>query len=186
MMKRREFLIYSSAIFLTETISYAYAKKVNLLKSPFQTIYLLYKDLFEVRKTVFTDLRHLFDKEFNPPKVVELHAVEYLAGVLEDKRIEKESREYILKGVTWLDESAEEMFSKKYIALGVEQREELLRSINQLAWGDNWLYVMMQYYFESMFCAPVYGGNKNQSGWRWLEYEAGYPQPKKLEEITYV
>lgn len=185
MMQRRKFLIYSSAIVLSEVTSYAYAQKVNLLVSPFQTIFLLYKDLFEVKKTIFMNLRYFFDKEFTPPKVVELSSVEYLAGVLEDSRIEKDHREYILQGVVWLNESSEEMFSKKYVALNVEQREELLQEINQLAWGDNWLYVMMQYYFESMFCAPIYGGNKNKSGWKWLEYEAGYPQPKTLEEIAY-
>lgn len=185
MMQRREFLIYSSAIVLSEARSYAYAKKVKLLASPFQTIFLLYKDMFEIKRSIFTDLKYFFDKEFTPPKIVELNSVEYLAGVLEDSRLEKDRREYILQGVTWLDESAEEMFLKKYVALHVEQREKLLESINQLEWGDNWLYVMMQYYFESMFCAPIYGGNKNRSGWKWLHYEAGHPQPKTLEEIAY-
>jgi len=177
---RRKFIIYASTIFLSQPLFAGYAKKINILKEPYQSAFILYKDLFEIKKGIIYELHALFFEEIHPPKVVELNSIAYFAGVLADERIMKSSREYLVKGFTWLDETAIELYTKKYIHLQYSQRQKVLEHINALEWGDDWLYRIMSYYFESMLCSPVYGANINKVGWKWLEYEPGFPQPKKV------
>jgi len=36
---------------------------------------------------------------------------------------------------------------------------------------------MMSYLIEALLSDPVYGGNKDQKGWLWLEHIPGFPTP---------
>ena len=110
----------------------------------------------------------------------ELNVVGYFRAVLSDERIDIESRHYLINGAQWLDESAEETYDKDFLALNTEQKEKLLKEISMLRWGDNWLYKMMSYYFEAVFSDPIYGGNINGVGWKWLEFQPGFPRPNEV------
>jgi hypothetical protein len=197
MNSRRKFLIVTTVTLTSPLFStvqnYEYAKEVNIYSGHFQTIALLYNDLFAKATKKDSMFKLIYSKYFyhtlkghrndnNFPSVKELGSVEYLAGVLDDSRIEQSSRDYILNGVMWLDETADEMFSqKRYYLLSSDERQQLLKNISSLNWGDNWLWTMMRYYFESMFCDPIYGGNKNKSGWKWLNYTPGHPRPVNVK-----
>ena len=110
----------------------------------------------------------------------ELNVIGYFKGVLNDQRIDIESRHYLINGARWLDESADEAYDKDFVSLNPEQKEELLKNVSMLRWGDNWLYKMMSYYFEAVFSDPIYGGNVDGAGWKWLAFQPGFPRPNEV------
>jgi len=36
---------------------------------------------------------------------------------------------------------------------------------------------VLGYIFEALLVDPVYGGNPNGIGWKWLEHQPGLPRP---------
>ena len=166
MINRRQILIYGACtLLLPAAAKAAYARSVSILSEPFQTIGVLHRDLFPGS----TDI----------PSPAHLHALQYLGGVMNDPYVDKNDKMFIMNGAKWLNESAVETHAKPYYRLGEKQRQALLKEISRETWGDNWLWTVMAYLFESMLCDPVYGANIDRSGWRWLNYEPGFPRPKK-------
>jgi len=128
---------------------------------------------------------HLFPQSKMAPSAKDLHISSYLVFVLEDERILKEDRDYLLKGAFWLEESAFEMFDRSFLQLNQEKKEELLQDVATYRWGENFIYTTMTYIFEALVSAPVYGSNRDEIGWKYLNHNPGFPQPKTLKEISY-
>lgn len=116
------------------------------------------------------------------PKAKELgiNTADYIGIVLRHSRITKEDKEYLKKGVKWLNESAVEMYKKQYTKLLAQERQEVLKSFAQESWGSSWLDTILRYTFEASFGDPIYSSNKMQAGWKWLEFTGGEPRPKKV------
>lgn len=128
---------------------------------------------------------HLFPHSALGPGAKELNISAYLSSVLKDERIMIEDREHFLQGAGWLDESAFETYEKSFLNLTAEQKEELMQSVSAQRWGENFIYTSLGYIFEALLSAPVYGSNKNEIGWKWLEHNPGFPQPMSKKEINY-
>lgn len=168
MNSRRRFIHHS--LLLCSSLSLplqaqSYARSVKILREPYQTMALLYDDLFPPSNNI--------------PGARELNTIAYMRGVLQDERIPQERKTYLFNGVKWLDEESITGYGKKYFNLHSDQRSAILDSISKEYWGGSWLYFLMEYFFESMFCDPVYGANIDQKGWRWLNLEPGYPRPSR-------
>ena len=116
------------------------------------------------------------------PKAKELgiNTASYISIILHHSRIEKSDKEYLRNGVKWLNESAVKNYKKQYTKLLTQERQELLKIVAQEKWGHSWLDTMMRYIFEASFGDPIYGGNNNEAGWKWLAFEGGQPRPKKM------
>jgi len=124
-------------------------------------------------------IEHMFD-DSHGYVTSQLNVIGYFKAVLSDQRIDIESRNYLINGARWLDESADNEYDKDFLSLRPEQKEELLKKVSMLRWGDDWLYKMMSYYFESTFSDPIYGGNINGAGWKWLAFQPGFPRPNEV------
>lgn len=169
MMKRRDFLLIGGIAVGATLFGYAakqYASRANVSGETFQTIARVHADLFDTKSGF--------------PSVADLNSVGYLKGVLKDPKVSAEKKELIINGAQWINETAQEMFQKEYLFLDVTSRQKLLKEISLLRWGDNWLWTLMSFQFEAMFCDPIYGGNINQSGWKWLAFEPGFPRPNEV------
>ena len=128
---------------------------------------------------------HLFPHSKLGPGAIDLNISSYLSQVLSDKRIMEEDRHYFLQGATWLEESAHEEFDQSFLNLNKADKEKLLQTIALKRWGENFILTTLSYIFEALLSSPVYGSNKNEIGWKWLEHQAGFPQPSNKDEITY-
>ena len=128
---------------------------------------------------------HLFPDSKSAPSAKDLHIASYLAFVLQDERIMKEDRDYLLKGAYWLEESAFESYDKSFLALSKTEKEELLQDIAAQRWGENYIRACLTYIFEAMVSAPIYGSNLNERGWKYLGHNPGFPQPQTEKEIAY-
>ena len=169
MINRRIFIFGSAAVLATasfaENIQPPYAQRFRPLDDPYQTIALVQEDLFPSSPGV--------------PTLQQLNSIGFLKGAMLDEQIAQSEKNFIVKGVEWLHEQSIEMYEKKYYQLVPHQRQDVLRNISEYAWGDNWIYTIISYIFESMLCDPVYGANIDGSGWKWLAYEPGYPRPNR-------
>lgn len=122
-------------------------------------------------------LGHLLPSEPDSPGAAEINALAYLRFVVDDPRVDAETRAFILQGVTWLEELARQRDPGGFVALDTAQREQLLRQIAGSDAGENWIATLLTYLFEALLTAPAYGGNPNGFGWRWLAYVPGFPLP---------
>ncbi|MDF1884096.1 gluconate 2-dehydrogenase subunit 3 family protein [Sulfurimonas sp. SAG-AH-194-C21] len=158
-IKRRAFL---KAGFLSSAVIVMNGCSVFGVTTPRDTIKVLQNDLF--------------------PKAKELgiNTADYISIVLKHSRITQEDKQYLKNGVKWLNESAVDMYKKQYTKLLVQERQAVLKSFAQESWGSSWLDTILRYTFEASFGDPVYSGNNNEAGWKWLEFSGGNPRPIKV------
>ena len=168
MINRRDFFQYSGMVGVALVVGLA-AKKYALNSSATTDTYKVFEALIE----------HMF-ADTDGYVTSKLNVLGYFKAVLTDKRIAIQSRDYLVKGAKWLDETAFEDYDRAFINLSSSEKEVLLQKISMLHWGDNWLYKMMSYYFEAVFSDPIYGGNLEKVGWKWLDFHPGFPRPNEV------
>jgi len=57
------------------------------------------------------------------------------------------------------------------------ERESLLRQLSANSDWRGWLARHLDIVFDSLLADPIYGGNIEQAGWRWLAHQPGFPTP---------
>lgn len=134
-------------------------------------------DTYDPWPTLDAVTRHLLPSEPESPGATEIHALDYLRFVTNDRWIDQDDRDFILQGNQWLDELAEKHHGAEFATLGFDEREKLLRHVALTSAGENWLSTLISYVLEALLTAPAYGGNPDGIGWRWLEYVPGFPLP---------
>jgi len=130
-------------------------------------------------KTLAEVQQHLFPASHGVPGASDIQAVVYLRNTIENPAADGEDKEFLFNGVGWLNELAQKQGQKPFAALDVQQREMLLREIEQSRAGRNWLSLLLTYLLEALLADPVYGGNPDGIGWTWLEHQPGYPAPPR-------
>jgi len=125
----------------------------------------------------------LFPNDGNGPSADVLNAHLYLEWVISDKRMDPSEAEYIVNGINWTNETAQEEFSADFINLSSREKEQLIKIISEEKWGESWLSVILTLIFEALHCDPLYGSNTDKMGWKWLNHNTGYPRPTK--ELLY-
>ncbi|MEN8217402.1 MAG: gluconate 2-dehydrogenase subunit 3 family protein [Pseudomonadota bacterium] len=113
---------------------------------------------------------HLFPSEPDSPGAKDINATAYLDFVLAPVE-----REFIKNGVLQLEKMAQSIEGKQFIALSSEQRERLLRRFETK--GKRWISTILRYILEALLTDPIYGGNPNAIGWKWLDHQPGFPRP---------
>ena len=113
------------------------------------------------------------------PTFKEINSRAYLSLILTHSRVDEDSKKYIKNGAIWLDEEAIQLYKKPYIKLSSIERQKTLESIATYTWGENWVDTMLRFIYEAVLGDPIYGVNKNESGWNWLNHLSGLPRPKE-------
>lgn len=121
----------------------------------------------------------LFPNDGNGPSASDINALSYLQWVILDPRMDPSEVEYIINGIQWIEETANENYSKPFLDLSQPQKEQLIEDISIENWGESWLSVILTLIFEALLSDPQYGGNPDSIGWKWLEHYPGYPRPSK-------
>ena len=128
-------------------------------------------------KTLGAVQQHLFPASDTVPGAVDIGALRYLRNAIDNPLADGDDRTFIVDGVGWLNELTHDIYHKPFAALDEEQRETVLRRIEQSRAGRNWLSLLLDYLLEALAADPVYGGNPKGIGWRWLEHQPGFPTP---------
>ncbi|MBU2894624.1 gluconate 2-dehydrogenase subunit 3 family protein [Colwellia sp. D2M02] len=109
----------------------------------------------------------------------QINATAYLYQIMTIQPTEQAEKDFILKGVGWLNGYAQSEKKQSFVELGFTEKEQLLKGINQSRAGQNWLNTLLGYIFEAMLTPAAYGGNPKGIGWQWLEHQGGFPLPEK-------
>jgi len=176
-INRRAFLKTSSAISLFAALA---ASRLSLADSQFSSA-------LSTREKYFTEAQHkvldavqmqLFPDDGNGPSARDLNAIAYLEWAMIDRQNrENGDPEFIAKGIGWLDDLSEQTQGDSFIKLSDKLQDKLLKQIAKSRAGENWLSMLMYYLAEALMLDPVYGGNPDLIGWKWLEHQAGFPRP---------
>jgi len=120
----------------------------------------------------------LFPDDGNGPGTKEINAFDYIMWVLRDTLNRKpEDNDYIIEGLDWANDTSNEVYFCEYAELDQDQKDALVELFTKLDWGKNWSAAMLMLIFEALLLDPLYGGNTNEIGWKWLNHTAGYPRP---------
>jgi gluconate 2-dehydrogenase gamma chain len=121
--------------------------------------------------------QHMLPGEPEAPGAREIKALNYLRFIVADDTQDAEERAFILQGAVWLEDMARKLAGTSFLDLDEARREQVLRKIEASSAGRNWLSTMLLYLIEALLADPVYGGNADGLGWRWLAHIPGYPRP---------
>ncbi|MCG8575072.1 MAG: gluconate 2-dehydrogenase subunit 3 family protein [Flavobacteriales bacterium] len=126
----------------------------------------------------------LFPDDGNGPSAEDINAFGYIMWVLDDSLNRKEEdNEYIIEGLDWANETAQELYFMDYNELEQKQKEAIVGHFTKLEWGKNWSSAVIILILEALLLDPIYGGNTNEVGWNWLNHTAGVPRP--TESLRY-
>lgn len=120
---------------------------------------------------------HLFPSEPAAPGAQEINALAYLGWVVADDNLDPDHRAFILRGAEWVEEHALALEQASFGELDEGGRERVLRHVAATGGGENWLSTVLMYLFEALLTDPVYGGNPDGVGWKWLGHTPGFPRP---------
>jgi len=121
----------------------------------------------------------LFPHEENAPGAVDINAAGYFQWVLADPMLDPAEIRFKKNGLTWVEEESEELYNSLFPKLSEKKKEATMESISKNSWGKSWISVMLLHIFEALLSDPIYGGNTDEKGWKWLGYTPGIPRPIK-------
>jgi len=188
-LKQRQDLLLRRREFLTSLVKSAVAVPILPLAGVLPGC-----DQTETKKTELLNLHpwktfsvvqeHLFPNDQNGPGAGDVNATSYLKFVLDAPDTDEEERKFILEGVTWLDGIAEEQKGKAFLRLSFDDQEPVLKKIADSRAGGSWLSYLLLYILEALLSDPVYGGNPDGIGWKWLQHQPGFPRPPDNKRYT--
>lgn len=120
---------------------------------------------------------HLFPATADAPGARDINATAYLKRVLSESHTDPDNKVFIRNGAGWLNDIAMDNHGRTFIELNGTRRETVLRLIAGSPAGERWLSLILLYIFEALMSDPVYGGNPDGIGWKWLEHQPGFPLP---------
>lgn len=131
------------------------------------------------QKAILEATHHqLFPADGDGPSASDLNALAYLEWALTDpKNREDGDREFIIKGVILLEELSKKTYKQSFTKLATKKQHRLIQQLSESKKGDSWISLLVYYLLEALLLDPVYGGNTNEIGWKWLEYQPGFPRP---------
>ena len=119
----------------------------------------------------------LFPNDGNGPSAKDVNALSYLEWVLSDSAMDPTEVDYIINGIGWVEETAQEEYANAFLELSSKKKNKLITMIAHEDWGESWLSVILTFILEALLSDPQYGGNTGETGWRWLQHYPGYPRP---------
>ena len=128
-------------------------------------------------KTLAAVQEVLFPAGENIPGASDIGATVYLYNAIENPNADGEDKDFIFRGIGWLDELTRDQHKKTFVQLSTIQQDGIIHQIVKSRAGRNWVSMLLSYTLEALLADPVYGGNKNGTGWKWLQHQPGYPTP---------
>ncbi len=137
----------------------------------------VYKNLSDPWLSIAAVQEHLFPADETSPGAQDISALRFMQNILAAPDVIEKQKKFILEGVGWLNDLSVKDFKMPFVKLNIENKEKILRKIEGSSAGTQWLSVMLTYLIEALLSDPVYGGNKDQKGWKWLQHQPGFPTP---------
>lgn len=121
----------------------------------------------------------LFPDDGNGPSVQHLNTYEYILWVLRDPGANQDFNSYLIDGITWADEQAMEHSKSHFWELNEKEQARAVSYYVETSYGKEWCSILLTFVVESLLLDPIYGGNQNEAGWKWLNHTTGLPRPNE-------
>jgi gluconate 2-dehydrogenase gamma chain len=123
---------------------------------------------------------HLLPPGTDAPSAASVGATSYLYRTMRHSSFDFEIRDFIFLGAGWAEREAMNIYGRGVAALEAGERERVCRILlNEYERGEAWLSTLLTYTLEALLSDPIYGGNRDESGWKWLHHVPGSPRPRK-------
>ena len=102
--------------------------------------------------TILNDiLAVFFPNDGNGPSYVDINTFGYIMWVLHDSLDRKtEDNSYIIEGLDWANETAQEIYFKPFVELDEKEKEALIGKFTVLDWGENWSSMLITLILEAL------------------------------------
>ncbi len=120
---------------------------------------------------------HLLPSGPEEPGAKDVNATVYLHAALSEPERDPSSRTFLRKGIVQLERISMDLKGKHFLDISSEHREAVLRRMETTPDGRHWIALILQFIFEALLGDPVYGGNPDGIGWKWLDHQPGFPRP---------
>ena len=128
----------------------------------------------------------LFPADGDGPSATDINALTYLEWALTDPDNKEDGdRAFIIEGISWLDTQSTATYQRPFIQLSHSQQHDLLDAFSIKKVQENWMSLLVYYLLEALLLDPVYAGNPNGIGWKWLQHQAGFPRPPTDKTYRY-
>ena len=115
-----------------------------------------------------------FPKGLKAPSALEFGATNYLLKVSTHSSFLKSDLKFLLYGADLLIN-----MENDFLTMNPKKRDEALRDfVNSSSKAEKWTSLLLFYTLEALLSDPIYGGNKNELGWKWVKHNTGEPRPK--------
>jgi gluconate 2-dehydrogenase gamma chain len=185
-LNRRDFIKSSLAISLLATITACKPSLTEIIE-PHSTKLKSNIATVKIETNTFSDdqqldldaiFMRLFPDDGNGPSANDLNVTTYLEWAMTDENnIADGDPDFIAKGIGWLNQLSQDNLGKKFRDVTEIQQDEIIAQTVNSDIGENWVAILLYYVIEALTLDPFYGGNTNQVGWQWLEYQGGFPNP---------
>ena len=129
----------------------------------------------ELFKTLEAVQEVLFPKGLKAPSASEFGATAYLANVSSHSSFLESDLKFLKRGAGELMDTYND-----FLTLSPKEQDKKLREfVKSSRLGENWVAFVLYFTIEGLLADPIYGGNRDESGWRWLGHHAGEPRPQK-------
>jgi gluconate 2-dehydrogenase gamma chain len=190
-MDRRSFLTASGSTILVSTLPYAFATEGSSIDTHEISTPVIFQSKRTINpglsrrqwKTIIAVQDHLFPSEPSTnskptsPGAKDVNAKAYFYAVLADADRDNEDRILVKNGLVELQDICWKKYQKLFIDLSHTQKEICLKLFEKTPNGRPWIMTVLGYIFEALLVDPIYGGNPNGIGWKWLEHQPGFPRP---------
>ena len=124
-------------------------------------------------------LQVLWPDDGNGPNVDDLNTFGYFMWVLSSELMAQEEKDFLIEGIDWIEVKSKEIYKKSFVQLSKTRQEVLISNIVDMNDGEKLMAVIITYILESLILDPIYGGNKDETGWKWLDHVPGNPRPEE-------
>ena len=151
---------------------------INSCQSKENLVYQVNEYLTALESEIIQKIQEiLFPNDGNGPSVTDINAFSHLVWVLSDVHKDTESKEYIIKGIRWTEETSQEIYGRTFSDLNDSEVKAIVAFMAEKNWGSSWLSIILTLIFEALSLDPIYNVNTNKIGWQWLEHPNGTPRP---------
>lgn len=131
----------------------------------------------EEMKNIYALQNFLLPEHSKGPSAAEMNAHQYFVWSLSDQYLPSSDKDYFVSKTIQFFELCKEQTTKHFHRLSeTEQENFILKNISE-SWFENYLAKMITVIFEATLLDPIYGGNVNEEGWKWLDHIPGSPRP---------
>ena len=165
-MNRRKFTISTSLLLLAPTMNNAIVNisTVSRKKEAWNTI-------SDVYKIIFPNSKKYNLEKYNPSS--------FLFDYSNSKYFPKSTLNYIIKGSSWINEDAQQVYKNDFSFLTTKEQQIICDKLSKTRWGKSWLSHLINYAIVGLLSDPIYGGNNDKIGWKFIDHNTGFPHPKK-------